>query len=214
MELRWRSCLWHILPQRALYWPLHDCLLLADLHLGKADTFRQHGIGIPQQLQHNDLAALEAALQHCQPQRCLILGDFVHGAVVAEATAQRWNALVHRFAHTTFELVVGNHDRAWASAGLQMHHVHRALQLGDVWCTHEPMAAAQLQAAGQLNVHGHLHPAVRLPGSARKLAALVLQPPYMCLPAFSAFTAGPLVKAPYEALWVFDPLGQEVVRLR
>ena len=36
-----------LLADRALYWPARRRLLVADLHLGKADTFRAAGIALP-----------------------------------------------------------------------------------------------------------------------------------------------------------------------
>ena len=36
-----------LLADRALYWPARNRLLLADLHLGKADIFRRFGIALP-----------------------------------------------------------------------------------------------------------------------------------------------------------------------
>ncbi|RBB99100.1 phosphoesterase, partial [Xanthomonas oryzae pv. oryzae] len=36
-----------LLGERALYRPAHRALLIADLHLGKADVFRRAGIGLP-----------------------------------------------------------------------------------------------------------------------------------------------------------------------
>ena len=36
-----------LLGERALYWPTRQALLIADLHLGKADVFRRAGIALP-----------------------------------------------------------------------------------------------------------------------------------------------------------------------
>ncbi|MEE7547733.1 hypothetical protein HF319_12415, partial [Xanthomonas sp. Kuri4-1] len=36
-----------LLGDRALYRPARRALLIADLHLGKADVFRRAGIGLP-----------------------------------------------------------------------------------------------------------------------------------------------------------------------
>ena len=201
-------------PQRALYWPEQDCVLIADLHLGKADTFRQFGIAVPQQVQRSDLQRLDDLLAHLRPQRCLILGDLVHGRFVGSETATTWNALLQAHPATQFELILGNHDRAYQPDLLHLHAVHTALQLGPVWLSHEPLPAQALQAPGSLNVHGHIHSAIRLEGSRTKLPALVYQTPYLSLPAFSEFTAGVSPKGPCQSIWGFASDASSVVRMR
>lgn len=200
-------------PERALYWPAHNCLLLADLHLGKADTFRHYGIGIPQTLQHSDLARLQQLLLRLQPARCLLLGDFVHGNIVHKDTAKAWNALVNTFAQTEFVLVVGNHDRSLHQLPLQLDTVCSELRIDNVLLTHEPVPQDRLQQ-GDWNLHGHIHPAMRIGTGRHKLPALALRKPYLMLPAFSEFTAGVDVSAGCEGLWVFVEQEATVVQVR
>ena len=201
-------------PQRAVYWPAQQALLLADVHLGKADTLRHFGLGVPQQVQHDDLLRLDQLLQHTRPRRCLILGDLVHGRILGADTRQRWQALVQAHPGTQFELVVGNHDRGLQPATLQLHAVYPVLQLGGVWLSHEPLPLRTLAQQGALNIHGHVHAAVHLQGSGSKLAALVYQPPYLRMPAFSAFTAGVPPTGATQALWVFAPDASQVLRVQ
>lgn len=199
-------------PQRAVYWREQGCLLVADLHLGKADTFRQFGVGVPQTVQHTDLARLHELLLQTQPQRCLVLGDLVHGRILSRDTASAWNAMVQHHATTRFELVLGNHDRALQPDSLRLHAVHAQVQLQGVLLSHEPWARNALLPE-MLNIHGHHHAAVRVEGSRRKSPALVYQPPYLSMPAFSAFTAGAQPKGRCQGVWLFAPDGLQVVRL-
>ena len=201
-------------PQRGVYWPAQQVLLLADVHLGKADTLRHFGVGVPQSVQHEDLARLDQLLHQTQPQRCLILGDLVHGRILGADTLQRWQALMHAHAGVQFELIAGNHDRGLQAHVLQLHAIHQVLELAGVWLSHEPMAPAALKQPAALNMHGHVHAAVRLQGSQSKLPALIYQPPYLRMPAFSAFTAGVPPSGVHQAVWVFAPDGSEVLRLK
>jgi uncharacterized protein len=191
-------------PARALYWPVSSSLLLADLHLGKADTFRQHGIAVPQSVQWGDLERLSALLVQYQPATCYVLGDLIHGRTLHAPTVQAWNALVMAHPHTRFELVEGNHDRTLQRHALQLHAVHSTLWLGDVCLSHEPLPIEILLAIKHraLNIHGHIHPAVKIAGSRSKLPALIYQPPYFMLPAFSEFTAGVVVQSHGQRIWV------------
>ena len=34
-------------PQKAVFWPKHKILMIADLHLGKINHFRRSGIAVP-----------------------------------------------------------------------------------------------------------------------------------------------------------------------
>ena len=52
-----------LLADRALYWPARRRLLLADLHLGKADTFRAAGIALPRGGTALDLARIGALVE-------------------------------------------------------------------------------------------------------------------------------------------------------
>ncbi len=97
--------------ERALEVTAERSLLIADLHLGKEDLFRRGGISVPQGPTDNDLVRLTALIALSAPERLLVLGDFVHGAIhdAPWLTAwQRW-----RSAHRELAVVVvaGNHDR-------------------------------------------------------------------------------------------------------
>lgn len=46
----------HLLGARALYWPTRSAMLIADLHLGKADLFRRAASACP--------AAARAMISH------------------------------------------------------------------------------------------------------------------------------------------------------
>lgn len=203
-----------VLPQRALYWAAQEWLLIADLHLGKADTFRHFGVAVPQAVQWSDLERLAQLLAQLQPKKCVVLGDFVHGRIVQPSTAQAWNALVAAYPQTQFELLAGNHDRALERHVLKLHAVKADCQIDGVWLTHEPLPQEQLIASQYLNIHGHIHPAIRLEGSRAKLPALVYRRPYLMMPAFSEFTAGVAAHGLSDSVWVFAPDAPAVLRVQ
>lgn len=203
-----------LFPQRAVLWRDASCLLLADLHLGKADTFRQHGIAVPQTVQRTDLERLDAVLTEARPQRCVVLGDFVHGAGHGTETVASWRALVAAHPATSFELVVGNHDRLLEPQVWNFAAVVHQQRIANVLLSHEPANRQDLLAQEvMLNIHGHIHPAWRLPGGHTKLPALVHQAPYLMLPAFSEFTAGVAQRMQKQAAWVFVESEAAVVRV-
>lgn len=189
-------------------------LLIADVHLGKADTFRQFGIGVPQRVQESDLVRLEQLLQYFQPQRCVVLGDLVHGRILGPGTVQTWNDLVKSHPGTVFELILGNHDRNLQPVDLTLQYVHKNLQIDGVYLSHEPLTTPELSTHNSLNIHGHIHCAARVDGSKKKLPALAYLPPYLSMPAFSEFTAGVQAPADCQKIWVFAPEDDLVCQIR
>src|ERR671921_286637 len=68
----------YLLPERAIFWPGASTLVVADLHWGKASTFRAVGIPIPIGTTSDDLARLDSALQRTHARRMVVLGDLFH----------------------------------------------------------------------------------------------------------------------------------------
>ena len=85
------TCLRLVLhPSGAIWLPDEAALLVADLHFGKAASFRRLGVPVPEastggtldQLRAllDDLHRLPPELQSAQPVRLVVLGDLLHAA--------------------------------------------------------------------------------------------------------------------------------------
>lgn len=168
-------------------------MVIADLHLGKTSHFRKSGVAIPAYAKELDFIRLENLLLRYEPERVLLLGDLFHSDFNPEW--QRFVELTNRFDETQFVLIEGNHDV------LAPHHYEAArlecmtsLDLGPLHLTHEPMEAQ----AGRLNVHGHVHPGIRLVGQARQSMSIPcfhISESHVCVPAFGSLTGLSLRKA-------------------
>jgi DNA ligase-associated metallophosphoesterase len=150
-------CLW----QRMLFWPEQRTLFVADVHLGKAASFRAAGVPLPSGHSGHDLDRIAALLAAYQATRLVILGDMVHTqASYTEALDRNFRAFRARHHDIDVILVRGNHDRHAGDAptawGLTM--VAEPHALGPFACCHEPGHAS---GAGY-ELAGHLHPALRL----------------------------------------------------
>lgn len=205
------------LAQRALYWPKDGLLMIADLHLGKSDTFRASGISVPYAVQQHDLARLDALLAAVRPRALVVLGDFVHGRLVAEQTLQAWQALRRAHGATRFILTRGNHDRSLAAQHGLMDEVVAELCIDGVRMAHECREAAG--TSHFLHIGGHHHPVFRARSWHKALPAMVHDGQRLVLPAFSEFTAGLQIHGPGSQVWVFSgEIGAEsaglVVRVR
>jgi metallophosphoesterase superfamily enzyme len=67
-----------LLPGRAAFLAATATLLVADVHLGKAATFRNAGIPVPEGSAQADLARLERLVRDTAARRLIVLGDLFH----------------------------------------------------------------------------------------------------------------------------------------
>ena len=65
-------------PQRAAFDPALGLLLVADAHLGKAQSFRRLGVPVPSGTTAQALARLDALLQATGASEIAFLGDLLH----------------------------------------------------------------------------------------------------------------------------------------
>lgn len=173
-----------LLADRAVFWPAQSLLLIADLHLGKGDVFRRHGIAVPRGGTSQDLARLDRLLAMTVARRLLLLGDVVHGSINTAHWQEQWLAWRKRHAGLSVQAVRGNHDRALERAVLGIDLLGEGVDCGGLWLCHEA------PDDGRPSLSGHVHPVVRLPGLARPLPVFWQQGLQMVLPAFGVFTGG------------------------
>jgi DNA ligase-associated metallophosphoesterase len=182
--------LW-LLPEKALYWPAQQALLIADVHFGKAAAYRSLGQPVPQGTTSHNIAVLDGLLATLPCRQLIFLGDFLHGpgshAVATLKTLADWRI---RNAELPVTLIRGNHDKRAGDppASLNIGVVPEPLLLGPFALQHEPQPHPDLHVLA-----GHIHPIYRLNGRGRqslRLACFRLGEDISLLPAFGAFTGG------------------------
>ena len=185
------TALW-LLPQRAVWWPAAKMVFVADVHFGKAATFRRAGQPVPHGTTADNLARLDALLATTAATHLVFLGDFLHAR--SGAADALWSQLLpwrERHATLHMTLVRGNHDvhAGEPAAGLRITTVEEPWQpvptIGVLACHHPQTTATATVLAG------HLHPTVTLRGLARdtlRLPCFAHTPGLLILPAFGAFT--------------------------
>ena len=182
--------------ERALYWPARRRVVIADLHLGKGDTFRRHGIAVPSGGTADDLARLAGLLARTGARELWVLGDMLHGDPAGARWRAAWTAFRAAHPGLAIRVIAGNHDRALHAAALDVAIDAAAVRDGPFEFRHEPAARP-----GAHVLCGHLHPVLRLAPLRRQFPAFVLDPATTILPAFSLFTGG----------WPADPRAGPVV---
>ena len=193
-------------PERAAYRPDRREVLVADVHLGKAATFRRAGRPIPRGTTAGELARLAALVERKGARRLTILGDLFHADVEPDSpTADTFRAWLAARGDLEVLLVQGNHDR----------HARRLLDELDLRMVSEPYEADGLayrhhpRGEGPF-VAGHLHPGARLDDGRDRLKVPVFweRADGLVLPAFGAFTGQHVVQAsPPDRIAAVTPTG-------
>ncbi len=189
--LAWHHTSLWLLPEKAIYWPQQQALLIADAHFGKAAAYRRLGQPVPHGTTASNLAVLDHLLASHACQRLIFLGDFLHApgsqGPATLAALQQWR---ERYPALHITLIRGNHDRRAGDppAALNFEVVAEPLLLGPFALQHEPEPHAHAPVLA-----GHVHPVYRLRGKGRqslRLPCFRMGGDISLLPAFGAFTGG------------------------
>lgn len=202
-----------LLPEHAMYLPAHNAVVVADVHWGKASTFRAFGVPVPSGSTRHDLTRLSRVLHETRASTLIIVGDLLHAKrgrserLFAELAAWR-----EQHSQVAMILVRGNHDaRAGDPPGeLRITCVDGPIAVGSLTLQHHPAERPE-----QFIVAGHLHPSVVLRGRARqrmRLPCFVVREQLLVLPAFTAFSGGGMF-ALRTGDKIFAIVQGEVVRL-
>lgn len=192
-----------LLARKALYWPRRKMLIIADIHFGKAASFRARGVPVPRGTTTENLDALDALMAEHAVEQIVFLGDFLH-ARAAHAPATLAAMLAWRVRHPRLGLILvrGNHDKHAGdpAAALGIEMVDEPFELAPFSFCHHPDIAA-----GGYVLAGHVHPVYVLSTrlDSLRLPCFLIGPTRMILPSFGAFTGGhPIVPLAGEQVYV------------
>lgn len=185
-----------LLPEKVIFLPESDTLLVADAHIGKATSFRQLGVPVPAGTTGETLSVLTRLIRRLDVKRVVFLGDFLHSARSLApdtlASVLRWREL-----HSAVELTLvrGNHDDRAGDppALLDIQAFDEPVMLRGLALAHHPRPMA-----GGYVLAGHLHPCVSIGGRAHdwhRLPCFWFSDRVGVLPAFGAFTGMQAIRA-------------------
>lgn len=186
-----------LLADKAIYWPDKNCLLVADIHLGKAGHFRKAGIPIPSTIHDADLKKLAGLIEIYAIEKVYLLGDLFHSNLNLEwLHFKNW---IKNFKDTQFVLIMGNHDILGAKEyeATNFKHINKHLIVEPFLLSHSPILRKDIPEA-LFNLSGHIHPSIYLKGSSKQgmtLPCFYFDTNYGILPAFGAFTGTANVNA-------------------
>lgn len=176
---------WRALADGALFWPAHQALLVADLHLEKASWFAARGQLLPPYDSLATLTRVEALIAATGATRLFSLGDSFHdsngpGRLCAEAR-ERLERLSSRIDWTW---ITGNHD--------EMLPDTIGRNAGEVTIDGVVLRHAADPRDRRPELSGHYHPKIRVAARGRSVArrCFVMSETKLMLPAFGALTGG------------------------
>jgi uncharacterized protein len=189
--------------RRVIYWPRRKILLAADLHWGKTEYLRNHGIAISDNVFDADLLRLSHIMDDYEVSTLMVLGDLIHHE---KALSRGVVEKVARFRHENnceLLLIKGNHDRYTEFPSSWAIVEESEFYLDSFYFSHE--YKDDIEA---FQFSGHVHPMIRLRAGmdSLRLPSFILGDDFCLLPAFSQLTGGQDVKLRkgQEALVVMD----------
>jgi DNA ligase-associated metallophosphoesterase len=198
-----------LLPQKAMFLPGHSILIIADLHLGKAQHFRKSGIFMPAGSAAKDYITLNNLIEQHTPKQVWFLGDLFHS--VHNTEWLQFEAFIHTRPDIDFTLIKGNHDiiqeEYYDKLGIAV--VPDVLPLDQLLFSHEPMPHVE---EGKINIAGHIHPGCVVQGKGRqayRLPCFHLSGQNFLLPAFGYLTGLSIMES--RNATVFAVLPEQVV---
>ncbi len=198
-------------PLKAIYWQSQNCLIVSDLHLGKAKHFVKAGVALPAKaLEQKNIARLISLSDFYKPDKIILLGDLFHSSY-----NRAWEDFCNytaQYPNIEFLLVEGNHDLL-ADENYQKARLKVVLELeiGPFIFTHEPLETEH----SLYNLSGHIHPGVRMQGPAKQTArfpCFFFREKAGILPAFGTFT-GLMILSPKKKDQVFIISEDEVIEI-
>lgn len=206
MEFKLKEATLKLLPEKAIFWESESLMIIADAHIGKVSHFRKNGIPVPRMAERNNLWRLSGLLLKYEPRTVVFLGDLFHSKL-----NKAWEEFIDfRRGHDMVDMILvkGNHDilsnRAFTAADLEPVE---EMQTGPFLLTHDRVESEKY------NLHGHIHPCVKLRGAGRqrvKVPCFYFSANFGVLPSFGDFTGSHPIRL-QEGDQVYVPVDDQVI---
>ena len=175
-----------MLADRALFWPRHGALIVADLHLEKASWYAALGQPLPPYDSHDTLDRLAALVAQTGARAIWCLGDSFHDRHGCDRLPERAREMLTALTSALrWTWITGNHDPGFADhcGG----DILGEAQVDGLILRHEA-DTADLRP----ELSGHFHPKLRITHRGRQVSrrCFVATQRKLILPAFGALTGG------------------------
>lgn len=174
------------LAERALFWPRHRALIVADLHLEKGSWYAAHGQPLPPYDSQDTLDRLAALARKLEARAIWCLGDSFHdrdaAARIAPAIVSRLRA---QTSATRLVWVAGNHDGL--TGGAWGGEIAEELLVDGLVLRHQCQPGE-----ARPEISGHFHPKIRVKIRGRSVSrpCFAADERRLILPAFGSLAGG------------------------
>ena len=177
--------------RRAILWARRKILIASDLHWGKTQFLRSHGIAISDRIFDEDLLRLSKLVKEYNPETVLVLGDLIHHQKSLSSSVIEKVAYFRNEHPCEFILLKGNHDRYTKFPESWGIVEENDFYIDDFYFSHEFKKEMK-----DFQFSGHIHPLMRLRSGVDelRLPSFILGEEFCLLPAFSHLTGGQDVK--------------------
>lgn len=193
----WRGQTLLFLAERAVWDPQRRLLLVADLHLGKAEVFQGLGVPLPSDGDASTLNPLLELVHRLRPLEVVVLGDLIHSRLGLTGELRQKLQALPELMGCPLRLIAGNHERGSWLEGLPQGP---SRAVGPWWLSHAPEPRE-----GFLNLCGHRHPVAVVGNAVDRLRlpcfAFDARQDLLVVPAFGRLTGGHPCP-PHEQLWL------------
>lgn len=182
-----------LLVDKAIHWHDESALIISDLHIGKANSFRKNGLAIPGNSE-NDLSRIKNLIHKYKIEQVIILGDLFH--LEQNEDWKLFQSLIAEYNKISWHLVLGNHDQKFlkkADHSWSELKVYESLYIGPYYFVHKNEGSIERE---KFVWSGHVHPKYKIQGKAKQSATLpcfYIGKKSGILPSFGSFTGGYLV---------------------
>ena len=184
-----------MLADRALFWPRHDALIVADLHLEKASWYAALGQPLPPYDSHDTLDRLAVLVARTGARAIWCLGDSFHDRHAADRIAPAVAERLHTQAASVRLLwIAGNHDGLTGSAW--GGEVADEMVVDGIVFRHQ-----SVKDETRPEISGHFHPKLRINVRGRPVSrpCFAGDERRLILPAYGSLTGGLAVDDPVIA---------------
>lgn len=201
-----------LLPEHGVWCPRTRTVWVADLHLGKEESFRKSGFPVPD-LREDDLSRLSHMLERTSANQLVILGDLIHArSGLSTRLTEEFSNWRVQHAGIDIVLIRGNHDQHAGDppSEWQLRCVDAPHAAGDLLQSHVPLFDNV-----RPNLAGHLHPKYRLRSRAEdlKFPCFLLRRQTLVLPAFGRFIDHGLI-VPHVADDIYIVVEGEIIHAK
>ena len=177
--------------RRVIYWPRKKVLLAADLHWGKTQFLRNHGIAISDSVFEADLLRLSQIMDDYETHSLIVLGDLIHHEKSLSKGIIEKVAMFRHHNPCEMVLVKGNHDRY-----VSFPESWGIVEEKDFYFEKFRFSHEFDPEILDFQFSGHIHPMLRLRAGhdSLRLPSFIVDEKFCLLPAFSHLTGGQDIK--------------------